>query len=530
MRLYPTRPALDLAIGGIAVILAGVLLFQPAVIAWGGALLVGLAVARAVTLLNVTRVRAAGFEMVWRGPGLVARVARGESVEIEAEVRNRDSRAARYVELRALGSASLGLEVLPSAGEVPAGGRLRVSVVVQAHRVGRHGLYGLALELRGSPGLFEVPLTFANPMGVEVSPSLSRPERTRVRGTPALGAAANGRRARRRGDAAELREIRDHQFGDSFKHIAWKASARRGKLLVREHELEERDVVWLLLDASVELWAGREGAAPLDLAIDAVASLIHEQVRQGNAVGLGIVSAQSTIWINPDRGAAHGKRLAHALLDTPTTLEPERSGHDEAAVAARVLEHLRALAPQRLQQVDPADLDRIASLATAALPRAPFPERRIAAPTERESRLRSYLAAFGMSLSPRLEPDRSRTDPRLAEAIARVSQGRLRATALYVASPLPDGARWAALAPALAGRSRRRSSIVWLAASERLGLSLPSDAPGRAAAIAARLASEGGQRTGERELHRLGIRIEHLPSPARQGGGHESARGRGLPV
>ncbi|MET0412302.1 MAG: DUF58 domain-containing protein, partial [Polyangiaceae bacterium] len=124
MRLFPTRPALDLTIAGVAVTLAGVLLFQPAVIAWGGALLVGLAVARAVTLLNVTRVRAAGFEMVWRTQGAVARVVRGETIELEAEVRNRDTRAARYVELRAIGSSGLGLELIPRAGEVPAGGRL----------------------------------------------------------------------------------------------------------------------------------------------------------------------------------------------------------------------------------------------------------------------------------------------------------------------------------------------------------------------------------------------------------------------
>ncbi|MET0410537.1 MAG: DUF58 domain-containing protein [Polyangiaceae bacterium] len=515
MRLFPTRPALDLTIAGIAVTLAGVLLFQPAVIAWGGALLVGLAVARAVTLLNVTRVRAAGFEMVWRTQGAVARVVRGETIELEAEVRNRDTRAARYVELRAIGSSGLGLELIPRAGEVPAGGRLRVSLMVRGDRVGRHGLYGLALELRGSPGLFEVPLTFANPVGVEVTPSVTRFERKRARGSSVLGAVASGRRSRRQGDAAELREIREHQFGDSFKRIAWKASARRGKLLVRDHELEERDIVWFLLDASVELWAGREGAAPLDLAIDAVASLIHEHVRQGNAVGLAIVTSQRTLWFNPERGSAHARRLTLALLDTPAALEPERSGLDEAAVATRVLEHLRALAPQRLQQVEVGDLDRIAALASSAMARAPFPERRIVAPSERESRLRSYLAAFGMSLPPRLEPERTRTDPALLEAMARVGRGRLRATTLYLASPLPDDARWALFAPVLGSLQRRRPALVWLVASERLGLILPPDAPGRAAAIAARLATEGGQRAGERELHRLGVRIEHLPSLVR---------------
>ena len=63
-------------------------------------------------------------------------------------------------------------------------------------------------------------------------------------------AADAGRPGPLSGDGYELRELRDHQPGDPFKRIAWKASARHGTLLVRDHEREERDVVWLLLDAS----------------------------------------------------------------------------------------------------------------------------------------------------------------------------------------------------------------------------------------------------------------------------------------
>ena len=60
-----------------------------------------------------------------------------------------------------------------------------------------------------------------------------------------------------------LRELREHQPGDPFRRIAWKASARRGVLLVRDFEREERDVIWLVLQASVDLWSGPLGRAPL---------------------------------------------------------------------------------------------------------------------------------------------------------------------------------------------------------------------------------------------------------------------------
>src|SRR4051812_43786855 len=168
MQLYPTRPAAHLAIAGIAVAAVGVAFGQAALVGWGGALVIAVAVARAVTLVSVARIRAAGFEMLWTGTKRVTRTARGTTIEVEAEVRNRDTLSARYVKLRALASPNLEIKLEPPAGEVTACGRLKVKVKIETPRVGQHGVYGLALEVRGAPGMFEVPLTFANPFGVEV--------------------------------------------------------------------------------------------------------------------------------------------------------------------------------------------------------------------------------------------------------------------------------------------------------------------------------------------------------------------------
>jgi len=90
------RTSVDLAIAGLAVMSAGLVLREAAVVGWGGALLVGLAIARAVTVVDVAKIRAAGFEMTWRGEARRVRLARGERVELEAELRNRDARAASF--------------------------------------------------------------------------------------------------------------------------------------------------------------------------------------------------------------------------------------------------------------------------------------------------------------------------------------------------------------------------------------------------------------------------------------------------
>src|SRR5215831_14756254 len=372
MQLYPTTNAVHVAAAGIAVMGAGVILGEPAVLSWGGAMLVGLAVARAVTLIGVTRVRAAGFEMLWRETARVRRVARGHATELAAEVRNRDTRAARYVALRAVTSPELEIEITPSAGEVPAGGRLAVTIRVRAPRVGRHGVYGLSLEVRGSPGLFEIPLTFANPFGIEVMPKTFGMLLRTARGGRSRALTEAGRPGTLSGDGYELREIREHRAGDPLKRVAWKSSARRGKLMVRDHEQEERDVVWIVVDASIELWAGAPGRAPLDHAIDEAMAVAEAHIARGDQVGLVVCGARVLSRLAPDRGPAQAAHIAAALVYATGTLDADRSGLASDDVSARVLEHMKPLDPAAAGTLS-RDRSDIAQRAAIVAGRAPFP-------------------------------------------------------------------------------------------------------------------------------------------------------------
>jgi uncharacterized protein (DUF58 family) len=504
VRLFPTRSALDVAVAGAAVVLAGILLFQPAIVAWGGALIVGLSVGRAITLLNVARVRSAGFEMVWRGSGRTLRVLKGQTLPIFAEVRNRDTRAARYVQLRVIASPHVSIELEPDSGEVPAGGRLEVSVKVTAKRVGRQGLFGLGLELRGSPGLFEVPLTFSNPFGLEVLPA---PALLGRHVPPVSGGALVGLgSSRRSGDSTEFSEIREYQAGDPLKRVAWKASARRGKLLVRKYEVEERELVWFVLDASVELWAGRVGSSPLDLAIDGTAQLLRLHLRRGHEVGLIIAAGGTFTRVPARRGSAQERRLLEALSQTPFTLEPERSGLDERGVALRVLEHLRSLVPLEAQLLAAGDLDQIAGLAGRVQAQAPFPDARVAAPAAREATLRTHLAAFGISAPPRLETRSLAVDGVLGDAVLTLSRGRPPASVVYVVSPMPDEERWKELLPRLRQVPRHRTHVVWVHAPELPGLETPTHVQAHVARTAARLRAESERAIAEQRLRHAGVR------------------------
>jgi uncharacterized protein (DUF58 family) len=511
VQVHPTRSAVHLSIVASLSAALGVALGSGPIVAWGGALLVGLAVARGVTEVSVARIRSAGFEMLWRDSKRVRRLARGESVEIAAELRNRDGRAARFAMLRAVASPELEVKVEPSEGEVPAGGRLRVRLQVTARRVGHHAVHGLSLELRGGPGLFEVPLTFANPFGIEVLPQPYARWARGARGGRSRQSAEQSRTRPFAGESAELRELRQHQPGDAFRRIAWKASARRGQLLVREYERDERDVVFLLLDAAIELSAGRMGESALDRAIDETAAILLRHLSRGDDVGLGVVSSRVLAWFPPDRGAAHGLKLLEALAHSASPVHADRSALEEAEVALRVLEHMRPLDPELVGNVGPYEVDRIARRAEKLrVASAPFPDVAVFASSPRERALRAYLEGFGLGSPPRTGPERPEVDDLLVRALQKTRSQRPVPSLIYLWSPTPEPGTRLPLTEAGRRRKSRLAHLLWVAVPAHAGVERTSGALGIGPRTLVRRAQLAAQ-LGERNLRQLGVDVERLP-------------------
>jgi uncharacterized protein (DUF58 family) len=516
VQTYPARTSVALAAAALGAMALALVLREATTMAMGGALLIGLGIARLATQLDVAGIRAAGFEMAWRGDDRRARVARGEELELVAELRNRDERAARFSGLRATHSPELSVRLEQTTGEVPGGARLHVRVFVRGERVGRHAIHALSLELEGGPGLFEVPLTFANPFGVLVLPGAARELLHSARGGRSRRTAVQGRPGVFAGDGDSLRELREHRPGDPFRRIAWRASARRAQLLVREYEREERDVVWVLLDASVELWSGAVGRAPLDGAIDEAATVALRHLRRGDHVGLAVVAARTLTFIEPGSSPGHALKLVNALATATGCLEPDRSGLDETDVAARVLEHLRPLDGRAGATPRAGELDRIARRAERLIAaRALFRGVSVQAATRRERWLRGYLAAFGLGSPARIEPDRPRTDSELARLLVRLGRERQKPTLVYLWSPAPDPETRPALERALSTLPRRHFQLNWMSVPLDAGIAADATGIPRVVAETVSLRAQAAVRRGELALRKLGVRAVARHAPVR---------------
>lgn len=150
------------------------------------------------------------------------------------------------------------------------------------------------------------------------------------------GAMQPGRRkAPRRGEGREFESLREHQRDDDFRHIDWKASAKRNKLISRQYETERDQRLMILLDTG-RLMSPRIGDyRKLDYAINASVHLAQVALHKGDLVGYAIFNEELRAFAEPKKGQA---QLSHFVRNL-TALQPSRLESDYAAVFHHVLKH-----------------------------------------------------------------------------------------------------------------------------------------------------------------------------------------------
>ncbi|MGP6157997.1 MAG: DUF58 domain-containing protein [Vulcanimicrobiaceae bacterium] len=129
------------------------------------------------------------------------------------------------------------------------------------------------------------------------------------------------RKLRLRGVGSDFESLREYLPGDAFRSIDWKATARRGRTMVAQYEVERSQQVIVALDCG-RLMTPRIGLQrKFDYALTAGLSIAHVAQTAGDNVGLVAFAAKPLLSIAPRRGAAHVNALARAAYDLQPRLE-----------------------------------------------------------------------------------------------------------------------------------------------------------------------------------------------------------------
>ncbi len=324
--LRPVRPPVWLAPRGIAVgivfaLLAGVLArFAP----WPLAAAAALFVFATLALLD-GRASAPAFGFRRIAPERYA-LARADVFTYEIENRGGVALRCGIVEAPV---AKLAIAEAGARAIVAPRSRTRIEIGFIPRERGRTALGDSYAWYESLAGLMRhrVRLEGARPIrilpdlsGLEIVDDLALRARTIDRGL---------RRLRRRGAGTEFESLREYASGDAFRDIDWKATARRGRVMVAQYEVERSQQVIVAIDAG-RLMAARLGdRRKLDYAVGAALGIAGLARRAHDRVGVHAFAAATLATVRPAAGPAAAAAIVEALAD----VEPQfdESDYERAA-------------------------------------------------------------------------------------------------------------------------------------------------------------------------------------------------------
>ncbi|HIE50959.1 MAG TPA: DUF58 domain-containing protein [Armatimonadetes bacterium] len=144
----------------------------------------------------------------------------------------------------------------------------------------------IKVRFRTRLGLLVRQRSFPAEAAVRVYPNLLDVRKYQLLGRRDLLAQMGVHQRRQRGLALEFEYLREYQPDDELRRVDWKATARRGELIVKEYDVERSQQVLLALDLGRTMASRLGELTKVDLALNACVLLAYVASLWNDRVGL----------------------------------------------------------------------------------------------------------------------------------------------------------------------------------------------------------------------------------------------------
>jgi uncharacterized protein (DUF58 family) len=310
MSVVPTRRLVLLALAPLALGIAAVI--DPSMLA----LMIGGDVAVALLALVDAVLARRPVVHVERESAPVWSVGRANAVRLHLRS---TARRALDVEVKDDLPAEVGCPELPATVTVPPGGRATVTYHASPARRGLVKLGDHHVRYPSPLGLWRRQLRLPASAAAKVYPDV-----TAVRAYELMARRSREdlllRAVRMRGGESEFERLREYERDDQFRDIDWRATARRGRLIVRQYQQERNQTIVCLLDCGRLMTAESEGLTQLDHALNTILMLSHVAARAGDQLGLMAFDAKVRSFLAPAGGRRAAQRIARETYDLHPSL------------------------------------------------------------------------------------------------------------------------------------------------------------------------------------------------------------------
>lgn len=188
-------------------------------------------------------------------------------------------------------------------------------ILYQVHPVerGAYDFGSVIAYLRSVLGILERRYRHDYPMSVPVYPSIAQMKQYELRAFDRISHFQGIKKLRRIGHSYEFEQIKNYVRGDDYRSINWKATGRRGNLMVNQYEDERAQQIYSIIDKSRNMRMPFAGLSLMDYAINTCLAVSNIALKKHDRAGLITFSDKIGATIKADSKATQLNKLLTAL-------------------------------------------------------------------------------------------------------------------------------------------------------------------------------------------------------------------------
>jgi len=199
-----------------------------------------------------------------------------------------------------------------------AGERKSISYNLRPTKRGEYSFGQLRLYVSSALGLVNRRFNFGSEQIVKVYPSFLSLRKYELLAISNRLNELGIKKIRRIGHSLEFDQVKSYVQGDDFRTLNWKATARKGELMVNSFVDEKAQQVYCVIDKSRSMKMPFEGLSLLDYAINASLVLSNVALLKEDKAGLITVAETVSSIVAADRRPAHLNKIMEVLYKEKT--------------------------------------------------------------------------------------------------------------------------------------------------------------------------------------------------------------------
>ncbi|MDB5201377.1 MAG: hypothetical protein JWQ27_786 [Ferruginibacter sp.] len=202
--------------------------------------------------------------------------------------------------------------------DLPARGNGRLNYTIKPTERGQYGFGDIILYIQTKLGLIERRYVAPGEELVSVYPSFLNLRGQQLMSSKTTTDGTGNRRMRKIGQSMEFEQVKDYVNGDDIRTINWKATARKGQLMVNSYVDEKSQQVYCIIDKGRLMKMPFNGLSLLDYAINSALALSNICLKKQDKIGMISFSNKMGSVIAADRNPIQREHILNALYQEKT--------------------------------------------------------------------------------------------------------------------------------------------------------------------------------------------------------------------